>query len=413
MPAIMLFFSAQILADVEQARLDAVAADLQARIDEGKLSGAVVMVAQDGEVLMHEAMGYQNVEDKVPMSTDTIFRIFSMTKPVTGTALMMLWDEGKFELDDPVEMHLPELAGMRVLVEENDDGSWNTEPAEHPMTIRELMSHTGGLTYFPPLGSGSIADAYVESGIGAEATLAESIPNLANIPLLNQPGAKWVYSISVDVQGYLIERLSGQTLDSFFQERIFEPLGMVDTGFFVPPENHLRLSRMYMPSGERLIRTDSSPEALGGAFTEKPKFLAGGHGLVSTSTDYNEGVLDRVPETRLPDAGHSHGTWHTRLEPGGKLFHISKVGIKPLSDQILIRRVEHQRHRFRMNIVPLRRQRRQGDDRGRVNTLSCLLIAVLLIKPAEGNGCSLQFNHVIGLLITQTLDKSTRRNDTA
>ena len=149
-PAVALFFSAQILADVEQARLDAVAADLQARIDDGKLSGAVVMVAQDGEVLMHEAMGYQNVEDKVPMSTDTIFRIFSMTKPVTGTALMMLWDEGKFELDDPVEMHLPELAGMRVLVEENDDGSWNTEPAEHAMTIRELMSHTGGLTYYAP-----------------------------------------------------------------------------------------------------------------------------------------------------------------------------------------------------------------------------------------------------------------------
>ena len=121
--AVALFSSAQILADVERARLDAVAADLQARIDEGKLSGAVVMVAQEGEVLMHEALGYQNVEDQVPMSTDTIFRIFSMTKPVTGTALMMLWDEGKFQLDDPVEMHLPELVGMRVLVEENDDGS--------------------------------------------------------------------------------------------------------------------------------------------------------------------------------------------------------------------------------------------------------------------------------------------------
>ena len=279
-------FSAQILAGVEPARLDAVAADLQARIDEGKLSGAVVMVAQNGEILMHEAMGHQNVEDQVPMSTDTIFRIFSMTKPVTGTALMMLWDEGKFLLDDPVEMHLPELAGMKVLVEQNDDGSWITEPADHPMTVRELMSHTGGLTYFPPLGSGSIAEAYVESGIGGDATLAESIPFLANIPLINQPGTKWVYSISVDVQGYLIERLSGQTLDSFFQERIFDPLGMLDTGFFVSPENHHRLSRMYMPSGERLIRTDSSPEALGGTFIEKPKFLAGGHGLTSTASDY-------------------------------------------------------------------------------------------------------------------------------
>ena len=293
-------FSAPIVADVEQARLDAVAADLQARIDESKLSGAVVMVTQDGEVLMHEAMGYQNVEDQVPMTTDTIFRIFSMTKPVTGTALMMLWDEGKFQLDDPVDLHLPELAGMQVLVEENDDGSWSTEPADHPTTIRELMSHTGGLTYFPPLGSGSIAEAYVESGVGEETTLAESIPNLANIPLVNQPGTKWVYSISADVQGYLIERLSGQTLDSFFQERIFDPLNMVDTGFFVPSEKHHRLSRMYMPSGERLIRTDNSPEALGGAFMGKPKFLAGGHGLVSTSMDYmkfatlhlNDGVVD-------------------------------------------------------------------------------------------------------------------------
>ena len=293
-------FPAQIVADVEQARLDAVAADLQAKIDDSKLSGAVVMVAQNGEVLMHQAMGFQNIEDQVPMRTDTIFRIFSMTKPITGTALMMLWDEGKFQLDDPVDMHLPELAGMQVLVEEIDDGGWSTEPADHPITIRELMSHTGGLTYFPPLGSGSIAEAYVESGIGEEATLAESIPNLANIPLVNQPGTKWVYSISADVQGYLIERLSGQTLDSFFQERIFDPLGMVDTGFFVPPEKHHRLSRMYMPSGERLIRTDNSPGALGGAFTEKPKFLAGGHGLVSTSTDYmkfatlhlNNGVVD-------------------------------------------------------------------------------------------------------------------------
>ena len=142
-------FPAQIVADVEQARLDAVAADLQAKIDDSKLSGAVVMVAQNGEVLMHQAMGFQNIEDQVPMRTDTIFRIFSMTKPVTGTALMMLWDEGKFQLDDPVDMHLPELAGMQVLVEESDDGSWSTEPADHPMTIRELMSHTGGLTYFP------------------------------------------------------------------------------------------------------------------------------------------------------------------------------------------------------------------------------------------------------------------------
>ena len=288
-PAVALFFSAQILADVEQARLDAVAADLQARIDEGKLSGAVVMVAQDGEVLMHEAMGYQNVEDQIPMSTDTIFRIFSMTKPVTGTALMMLWDEGKFQLDDPVEMHLPELAGMQVFVEQNEDGSWVTEPADHPMTVRELMSHTGGLVYTPPLSQGPVAEAYAKAGIMnlTGATLAESMPALKDIPLSYQPGSQWVYSISVDVQGYMVERLSGMRFGEFLETRIFQPLGMVDTGFSVKPENAARLSRQYAPNNDgTLRRTDNRPGLANFDFLSPPKFESGGGGLTSTAADY-------------------------------------------------------------------------------------------------------------------------------
>ena len=288
-PAVALFFSAQILADVEQARLDAVAADLQARIAEGKLSGAVVMVAQDGEVLMHEAMGYQNVEDQVPMSKDTIFRIFSMTKPVTGTALMMLWDEGKFQLDDPVEMHLPELAGMQVFVEQNEDGSWVTEPADHPMTVRELMSHTGGLVYTPPLSQGPVAEAYAKAGIMnlTGATLAESMPALKDIPLSYQPGSQWVYSISVDVQGYMVERLSGMRFGEFLETRIFQPLGMVDTGFSVKPENAARLSRQYAPNNDgTLRRTDNRPGLANFDFLSPPKFESGGGGLTSTAADY-------------------------------------------------------------------------------------------------------------------------------
>ena len=288
-PAMALLFSAQILADVEQARLDAVAADLQARIDEGKLSGAVVMVAQDGEVLMHEAMGYQNVEDQVPMSTDTIFRIFSMTKPVTGTALMMLWDEGKFQLDDPVEMHLPELAGMQVFIEQNEDGSWVTEPADHPMTVRELMSHTGGLAYTPPLSRGPVAEAYSRAGIMnlTGATLAESMPALQDIPLSYQPGSQWVYSISVDVQGYMVERLSGMRFGEFLEARIFQPLGMVDTGFSVKPENAARLSRQYAPNNDgTLRRTDNRPGLANFDFLSPPKFESGGGGLTSTAADY-------------------------------------------------------------------------------------------------------------------------------
>ena len=288
-PAVALFFSAHILADVAQARLDAVAADLQARIDEGKLSGAVVMVAQDGEVLMHEAMGYQNVEDQVPMSTDTIFRIFSMTKPITGTALMMLWDEGKFRLDDPVEMHLPELAGMQVFVGQNEDGSWVTEPADHPMTVRELMSHTGGLVYTPPLSQGPVAEAYATAGIMnlTGATLAESMPALKDIPLSYQPGSQWVYSISVDVQGYMVERLSGMRFSEFLETRIFQPLGMVDTGFSVKPENAARLSRQYAPNNDgTLRRTDNRPGLANFDFLSPPKFESGGGGLTSTAADY-------------------------------------------------------------------------------------------------------------------------------
>lgn len=278
-----LLLAGLVNADLEQAQIDAVRADMQARIDEGKLSGVVLMVAQDGEILMDEALGYQNVEDQVPMSTDTIFRIFSMTKPITGTALMMLYDEGKFELDDPVEKHLPELAGMQVFVSQNEDGSWETVPAEHPMTVRELMSHTGGLLYTPPLGNGPIATAYAKAGIMdlPNYTLAESIPALADIPLAYQPGTQWVYSISVDVQGYMVERLSGQTFDEFLKQRLFEPLGMNDTAFYVPQDKAARLARQYRPLQDgTLQRTDN------GSFLSPPKFLSGGGGLTSTTADY-------------------------------------------------------------------------------------------------------------------------------
>ena len=279
----LILFGTLSYADIEQARLDAVTADLQARIDEGKLSGAVVMIAQNGEIQLSKALEYQNVEDEIPMQEDTIFRIFSMTKPITGTALMVLHDEGKFELNDTVEKYLPELGGMEVFVSQNDDGSWVTEPANHPMTIRELMSHTGGLLYTPPLSQGPVASAYAKAGINNlfNYTLEESIPALADIPLGYQPGTQWVYSISVDVQGYLVERLSGQKFDEFLQERLFDPLDMAETGFFVKPENADRLARQYQPRQDgTLARTDT------GAFLNPPKFLSGGGGLTSTAGDY-------------------------------------------------------------------------------------------------------------------------------
>lgn len=280
--ASLLLAQAVSAADIEQARLDAIAADLQARVDANKLSGVVAMIAKDGKIQMNQAFGYQNVEDQVPMSTDTIFRIFSMTKPVAGTALMILHDEGKFQLSDPVEKYLPELANLQVFTAANADGTLATEPAGHPMTIRELVSHTGGLMYVPPLSSGPVANAYVQAGIlSRDIPLAEQVKRLGAIPLGYQPGSQWVYSISVDVQGYLVEVLSGQPFDEFLQDRIFTPLGMVDTGFFVEPAKASRLARQYMPNQDgTLRRTDN------GAFLEKPVFFSGGGGLTSTASDY-------------------------------------------------------------------------------------------------------------------------------
>lgn len=278
----LLLASSVFAAEIEQARLDAIAADIQARVDANRLSGAIVMVAKDGEVQMHQAFGYKTVDDKVPMSTDSIFRIFSMTKPITGTALMILHDEGKFQLSDPVEKYIPEFANLQVFTELNADGSMASEPANHKMTIRELVSHTGGLLYTPPLSNGPVAAAYSKAGIlGRDTTLAEQIPQLGDIPLGYQPGSQWVYSISVDVQGYLVEVLSGQKFDTFLQERIFGPLGMVDTSFYVAEEKASRLAGRYVPGADgNLRRTDD------GSFLKKPAFFSGGGGLTSTSSDY-------------------------------------------------------------------------------------------------------------------------------
>lgn len=295
--AIQLNYHSPVFADIETARLDAIASDIQSRIDQQQLSGAVILIAQDGEVALHEAFGHQNVEDQVPMTVDSIFRIYSMTKPITGTALMTLYDQGKFQLDDAVEKYIPELADLQVYTGVDANGMMTTVPADHPMTIRELMTHTGGLMYIPPLSSGPVADAYVDAGILArDTTLAQQLSELGDIPLGYQPGSQWVYSISVDVQGYLVEVLSGQSFDEYLQEYIFTPLGMGDTGFHVPDNKAHRFSRNYMPSEGQLQRTDT------GEFLEPPAFFSGGGGLTSTSSDYlkfaqmhlNKGELNGV-----------------------------------------------------------------------------------------------------------------------
>lgn len=293
---------------MDSKRLDRITAAMQDLVDQGLLVGAVTLAARDNKIMHFESVGYRDMEAQAVMTNDSLFRIYSMTKPITGVALMTLYEEGKFKLSDPVEKYIPEMKDLRVLAGTNADGSMITEEANHKMTIRELMSHTGGLTY-GIFAQSAVDTAYVDAGIGAAAAAGILEPNetskdfvakLGEIPLKHQPGSQWEYSVSVDVQGYLVEVLSGQRFGSFLEERIFEPLGMGDTGFHVPEEKLGRFAQMYNygPDGE-MVPGEMFP---GADFTQAPAFEAGGSGLVSSAMDYlrfsqmmlNGGELDGV-----------------------------------------------------------------------------------------------------------------------
>jgi CubicO group peptidase (beta-lactamase class C family) len=256
-------------------------AAMQEMVDQGELAGVVTVVARHGKIVQFETFGKQDLDAGVPMSKDTIFRIYSMTKPIAGVALMTLYDEGKFELDDPVEKYIPELAGLKVAKADGPDGSPEVEDAHHPMTIRELMSHTGGLTY--GFFSRSQVDTLYQKAniLDRNSTLKEFVDKLAKIPLRQQPGTQWHYSVSVDVQGYLVEVLSGKSFDAFLRERIFEPLGMKDTAFHVSEDKAARFSPLYVPDKDGKLVSQGKDE-----FHTAPKFFSGGGGLVSTAMDY-------------------------------------------------------------------------------------------------------------------------------
>jgi len=218
-------------AGMDSVRLGRLTDAMQGLVDEGRLAGVVTAVVRHGKIVHFESAGYRDVEAAAPMSNDALFRIYSMTKPITGVALMMLYEEGKFRLSDPVEMYIPQLRDMQVAAGVDDNGELLTEPADHPMTIRELMAHTGGLSY--GIFSASEVDRmYVEADLlDSGITLEEMVTRLGAIPLRQQPGSIWHYSVAVDVQSYLVEVLSGQAFDDFLDERLFGPLGMDDTNF--------------------------------------------------------------------------------------------------------------------------------------------------------------------------------------
>ncbi|MET0272214.1 MAG: serine hydrolase domain-containing protein [Phenylobacterium sp.] len=245
--------------------LSALDAGLHGLVDEGKLAGVTTLVARHGKVVHIDAYGVQDLDSKVAVAPDTIWRIASMTKPVTGVAMMILWEEGRWKLDDPVSKYIPEFADLKV------KGPGGTLVAQvHPMTMRELMSHTAGF---------DVSAGYDAVKLG-ETDLQGMVDKLAKLPLASQPGTDWAYGPSVNIQGYIVEKLSGQSLDRFFQTRIFDPLKMVDTQFWVDPSKAARVSRIHTYAAGKLVGGPT------GVVTAKPRFLAGSGGLYSTTEDY-------------------------------------------------------------------------------------------------------------------------------
>lgn len=269
---------------MDSARLGRITDAMQTYVDDGLLSGVVTLAARDNKIVHFESVGYRDLEAQDPMRNDAIFRIYSMSKPITGVALMILYEEGRFRLSDPVEMYLPEFRDLQVYVGKDENGNLITEPQNHKMTIRELMSHTGGLTY-GIFAQSDVDSLYVDAGLlSPDDTLAEFTRKLGEIPLKHQPGSRWEYSVSVDVQGYLVEKLAGQPFGDFLEERIFQPLGMTDTDFFVPPEKASRFAQVYGYDADGKLQPG---EGFANAnFLADPAFQSGGGGLVSTASDY-------------------------------------------------------------------------------------------------------------------------------
>ncbi len=276
-------------------------------VTDGQLYSIHTRLVQNGETLSDFKTGLVGLQARKPVADDTIYRIYSMTKPVTGVAMMMLWEEGKFDLDDPVTNYIPEFESLRVLDGTNEDGSVRTVAADRAPTMREVMSHMAGFAY-GLTGTDPANTAFREREILRAPDLQTFIDQVAEVPLLFQPGEAWAYSSAVDIQGYIVEKLSGQSFGTFLEDRIFAPLGMTDTGFYVPAENYDRLSEIYgyHPETGQLVPI---PYPQLQFRKETIAFESGGGGLVSTMDDYsrfaqmmlNEGTLDGArllkPET--------------------------------------------------------------------------------------------------------------------
>ena len=297
---------------LSSAQLDRVTAGLQAHIDQGHIAGVVAAVVRDGRLVYMEALGQADIEAARPMPEDAIFRLYSMTRSMTSLAAMILWEEGAFQLDDPISRYLPQFVGQRVFADAGSPDMDQTQSRDGDITVEHLLLHTSGL------GSRS-SGIYRAEGVRLRSISVEQmVDNAARTPLFEDPGTNWRYGISTTILGRLVEVWSGKPLEDYLQERVFGPLGMTDTGFWVEPERADRLATVYRASREGELRPYQMEEI---PFTEQPILIEGGVGLVASTMDFlrfsqmflNGGELDgnRVlqPETvtmmtvnRIPDA---------------------------------------------------------------------------------------------------------------
>ncbi|MDG2521901.1 serine hydrolase [Caulobacter segnis] len=276
--------SAPASAASKDAAFQSLDASMHALVDQGRLPGVATYVVKGGKVIHQDIYGKADLTTGAPLKADTIYRIYSQTKPVTGVAMMMLYEEGKWSLDDPITKFLPELANLKVFKGVGADGKTITEPAKRPATMRELMSHQAGFAYGLQVDN-PVDKAYRDSGLLGSPTPEAFLKTLAALPLMGQPGEQWKYSVAVDLQGLIVERLSGKKLGAFMQERIFAPLGMVDTGFWLPAEKQGRLASLYLvnPADKKVVPAQGFMVL---DVTKQPAVESGGGGLVSTTADY-------------------------------------------------------------------------------------------------------------------------------
>ncbi|QKZ14996.1 serine hydrolase domain-containing protein [Spirosoma sp. KUDC1026] len=278
--------------DMSTERLQRMDAVINDYIAKGRQAGVSVLIARHGKVVYEKAYGQDDMEAKTPFRTDAIVRVASQTKAITSIGAMMLFEEGKFLLDDPVSKYIPAFRKPSVLDKfDPKDSSYTTVPAKSEITIRQLLTHTSGISY-PVIGTKEMSAIYaknnIPSGIGTpKGTLADAITRLATLPLAHQPGERWTYGLSVDVLGYLIEIWSGQSLDQYLRTRVFEPLGMSDTYFYLPPAKQNRLAALYTENADGSIRRQMGQS---GVSPDYPKtsgtYFSGGAGLSSTMADY-------------------------------------------------------------------------------------------------------------------------------